>query len=320
MTAQGAPARWSRREDADLGAEGMAAAHAAMTSLTTLELLADKPEETTHSALRALWHLASGDRLSAAAAMERPLPRLDPSGLTRFHELVKSRVSGTPLAHLTERQRFMGLEMVAGPGALIPRRETEIVARAAVDLARRIAAERDVVTVVDVCTGSGNVAAAIATSEPRARVYASDLSEAAVKLARRNMEHLGVGDRVTLRTGDLLAPFDTPEFAAQVDLLTCNPPYISSGRVTEMPKEISEHEPRLAFDGGPLGVRILQRLIREAPRLLRVGGWLAFEVGLGQGPSVAQRLRSSGTYADVSSLADEQGQLRVLMARAVPPA
>ena len=275
----------------------------------------DKPEDTTASALRALWHLAAGDRLSADAALERALPALDASGIARFGALVQQRMSGTPLAHLTERQRFMGVEMVAGPGALIPRRETELVARAAVDLARRIADERGSVRVMDVCTGSANVAAAVAVAEPRTIVFAADLSEEAVALARLNVVHVGVADRVSLRAGDLLAPFDDADHVGTIDLLTCNPPYISSGRVEEMPTEISRHEPRLAFDGGPLGVRILQRLIREAPRMLRAGGWLAFEVGLGQGPSVAQRMRGSGVYASVETLADEHGQVRVLVAQ-----
>ena len=307
---------WSTDEGSRIGSEGTLAGREALTALAGLQLLPDKPEETTASAFRALWHLADGERLSATASLSRPLRKLDPAGLTRFRELVARRVSGDPLAHLTERQHFMGLEMVAGPGALIPRKETEIVAGAAVDLARRIAREQGHVKVLDVCTGSANVAVAVAVAEPRAEVLAADLSEEAVALARKNVEHLGVADRVVLRTGDLLAPFDTPEHVGTIDLLTCNPPYISTGRVSEMPAEISRHEPRLAFDAGPLGIRIVQRLIREAPRMLRPGGWLAFEVGLGQGPSVAQRLRSSEAYSAVETLTDEHDQVRVLVAQA----
>ncbi len=300
------------RLDEPLAREGLEALEA------NLHTLPDKPEETAASALCALWHLAAGERLSAAEALARPLPALDANGRALFTSLLRRRLEGTPLAHLTERQGFMGLEMIAGPGALIPRKETELVARGAVGIARRVAAERGHVTVMDVCTGCGNVAVSVAVAEPRAVVYAADVSEDAVALARRNVEHLGVAGRVTLAVGDLLAPFDTPEHGGKVDLLTCNPPYISSGRVGEMPAEISAHEPRLAFDGGPLGVRILQRLIREAPRMLRPGGWLAFEVGLGQGKSVAQRLRAAG-YADIEGSADDKGDVRVLTARAPRP-
>ena len=312
-----APAIWSSEEGRMIGEPGMALLRAGFERLVALETLPDKPEETSVSALRALWHLAGGRRLSADAAIEEALPALDDAGTARFRSLLERRLGGIPLAHLTERQRFMGIEMLAGPGALIPRRETELVAGAAVRLARRIASGDGGVRVMDVCTGSANVALAVAVAEPRAVVFASDLSEEAVELARLNVAHVGLEERVTLRAGDLLAPFDEPEFVGTIDLLTCNPPYISSGRVDQLPDEIGGHEPRLAFDGGPLGVRILQRLIREAPRMLKPGGWLAFEVGLGQGPSVAQRMRSTGAYAAVETVEDERGDTRVLIAQTV---
>lgn len=310
------PPALSADEAERLGNEAVEAVRDAISALeASLQTLPDKPEETTGTAMRALWHLAAGDRVSAAEAVVRPLPPLPADARARFAGLVQQRLSGVPLAYLTGRQRFMDLEMIAGPGALIPRKETEIVARAAVELARKLATEQGTVTVMDVCTGSGNVAAAVAVHEPRAIVFAADLSEEAVELAKQNVAHLGVAGRVTLRSGDLLAPFDTPEHVGHVDLLTCNPPYISSGRVSEMPSEIAQHEPRLAFDGGPLGVRILQRLMKEAPRMLRPGGWLTFEVGLGQGPSVAERMRRAGPYASVETVADSEGQVRVLVAQ-----
>ena len=99
-------------------------------------------------------------------------------------------------------------------------------------------------------------------------------------MARRNATQLGLAKRVSFRVGDLLAPFDTPGFPGSVDLLVCNPPYISSAKVDGMHAQVADHEPRLAFDGGPFGIRILQRVINEAPRLLRAGGTLAFEVGV----------------------------------------
>jgi release factor glutamine methyltransferase len=125
----------------------------------------------------------------------------------------------------------------------------------------------------------------------------------------------GLDQRVTFRAGDLLLPFDTPEFHSKVDLLVCNPPYISSGKVTEMPEEISQHEPSLAFDGGPLGIRILQRLITDAPRFLRGGGWLAFEVGLGQGRGVKRKLEQQPHFSDITEIADPHGDTRALLAR-----
>jgi len=273
--------------------------------------LPDKPEETPDASLRALWHAAAGHPKSVVAAAAGELPPLDESGLSRLHALIDRRLEGVPLAHLTGRQHFAGMEMLAGAGALVPRRETELLAQAAIALAREVAAP----LVVDVCTGCGNVALALAQHVVDARVFGADLSEDALALARQNADWLGLADRVEFRAGDLLAPFDADEFLGQVDVLTCNPPYISSGKVGQMAAEIAGHEPRLAFDGGPLGVTILMRLVQEAPRYVRSGGWLAFEVGLGQGPALVRRLKGTPAYREVREIADENGAVRAILVR-----
>lgn len=279
----------------------------------TLTFLPDKPEETPQSTLRALWFMAAGERKSAEAAMQGDLPALDAGGESRLRELLGRRFDGVPLAHLTERQRFVDMEMLAGPGALVPRRETELLARAAIDLARGVVAKQGGARVIDVCTGSGNVALAVAHHVPAAQVFGADLSEDAVALARLNTTHLELGRRAEFRAGDLLAPFDTPEFHGSIDVLTCNPPYISSAKVEQMHGEISKHEPRLAFDGGAFGVNILMRLLQDAPRFLKTGGSLAFEVGLGQGPAMAKRLEKMPGVKRVESLADAHGAIRALV-------
>jgi release factor glutamine methyltransferase len=287
--------------------------------LATLEAgfhaLPDKPEETPLATLAALVHLAAGDNLSVIAALEKPLPMLDEAADTRLGALIARRLSGVPLAHLTGRQRFMGLELLAGPDALIPRRETELLAQAVIDRARSLVRGTEGVLAIDVCTGCGNVALALAHHVPAARVFAADLSEDAVGLARKNAESLGLEERVTLRAGDLLAPFDTAQFHGKVDVLSCNPPYISTGKLEHMPSEIIGHEPSLAFDGGPLGIRIIQRLLSEAPKFLRSGGWLCFEVGLGQGPAVKGRVLKSMEFDLVETVADEAGAPRTIVAR-----
>ncbi len=329
-----------------------------------ISALPDKPEETTEATLRALWHLAAAEapapsgelaemgqvhRISAAAAQalhdaNAPLPPLDDAACARLSGLVARRLAGAPLAHLTERQAFLGMEMLAGPGALIPRRETELLAQAALVCLQEMAnaAPGRPLGVIDVCTGSGNLALAMALSVPTAHVWGADLSPDAVDLARANTQHLGapfagvgaelaahspLSARVHWRCGDLLSPFDegdanaahgdAAEFLGRTDMLLCNPPYISSGKLDAMPAEIVQHEPSLAFDGGPFGIRILQRLMKDAPRFLRSGGWLGLEVGLGQGPAVQQWLARTGHFAAPRTVLDGHGQVRSLLVQRI---
>jgi len=279
-----------------------------------LRRLPDKPEETIEATLRALWQAAAGMAVSAERAGLLPLPELDAAGTGMLRSLVARRLAGVPLAHLTGRQHFMGLEMLAGPEALIPRRETELLGRGALERLQALANERDAVRVVDVCTGCGNLALVFAHHVPSARVFAADLSPEALALARRNARHLGLAARVEFREGDLLAPFDEAAFHGNVDLLVCNPPYISSKKVDILAEEIIGHEPRLAFDGGPLGIRIVERLLREAPRYVRPGGSLAFEVGLGQGPALVKRMAKLASYRRLATIEDQAGEIRVILA------
>jgi release factor glutamine methyltransferase len=275
----------------------------------------DKPEETPEATLRALWSVAAGRPLSIRHAVHHAEPELDDGGISRLFDLVERRLSGIPLAHLTGRQHFMGLEFLAGAGALIPRMETEILGRAALGVAAALADARGSITVLDVCTGGGNIAIALAVHEPRARVFASDLAPEAVDLARANARHLRVEERVELREADLFGAFHSEAFFGKVDLVTCNPPYISSARVGLMDPEVSRHEPRLAFDGGAFGVTILTRLIHEAPAFLRPGSFLCFEVGLGQGKAVTRMLERAKVYRAVEAFADEAGEIRAFAAR-----
>jgi release factor glutamine methyltransferase len=280
-----------------------------------LNLLQDKPEETAETCLAALWLKAAGVAVSAQRAGQVDRPALTDEQAQHLSRLVEQRLKGAPLAYLTGRQCFMGLEFAAAPGAMIPRKETEILARTALRLIAGMAPQ-GALCLVDLCTGSGNLPVVYAVRHPSARVFAADLSEGAVALARENAALHRVNGRVELRQGDLLAPFDSGEFHGKVDLLSCNPPYISNAKVAEMPEEIATHEPQLAFAGGAFGIDIAKRLIAEAPRFLTPKtGWLVFEVGLGQGPFFCKRLQKSPLFAQTEGIADENGEIRVVAAR-----
>lgn len=277
--------------------------------------LPDKPEETPAATLRVLWLLAAGIHCSVDRAMSTSLPPLESNGLADLRVLVEARLSGTPLAHLTGRQSFMGLELLAGPDALIPRRETELLGWEALEILRGIVAERGEARVLDLCTGAGNLAVALALHEPAATVHASDISPGAIALAERNVERFGLEERVICTTGDLFEPFEAGPNSGAFDLIVCNPPYVTSSRVASMPHEISDFEPRLAFDGGALGIGIILRLLIDSPRHLRPGGWLCFEVGAGQGKYLLGRVRSNPNFAEPAPLLDPAGEIRAIAAR-----
>ena len=280
-----------------------------------LQTLPDKPEENAASALRALWCKAAGLTLSVQAAQEHAVPSLDAGQLAQLDGLLARRLRGEPLAYLLERQRFMGLELLAGPQALIPRRETEMLGHAALKLLREAALGVANPLCVDVCCGSGNLALALAHGVASAQVHGADLSPEAVQLARQNAEHTGLAQRVVWYVGDLLAPFEAPVWQGAMDMILSAPPYISTTRLDDMPREIIGFEPSLAFDGGAFGVGILMRLLRQAPALLRPGGWLCLEVGLGQGPAMLQLARRDTRYDEVRAELDELGRERVVLAR-----
>jgi release factor glutamine methyltransferase len=167
---------------------------------------------------------------------------------------------------------------------------------------------------VDLCCGSGNLACAIAWHLPTLQVWACDILPAASELARRNVELLGLADRVTVLQGDLLAPTAGLGLEGTLDALVCNPPYISSGRLAGDRAPLLTHEPRDAFDGGPYGIGIQQRVAREAAAFLRPGAPLVMEIGAGQERQVVHLLRRAGNWSAADLRCDLSGVPRVVLA------
>jgi release factor glutamine methyltransferase len=273
----------------------------------------DKPDETPESTLRALYFTAAGSPLSVRKAMTEPLPDIDEEGLNRLTNLIEQRRAGIPLAHLTMRQQFMGTEMLAGPEALIPRVETELLGYETLSIAKSLSDAGRSVTLIDVCTGSGNVILGV-IAQCSCKAFGSDLSPEAVKLASKNAAFMGVETRVEFKVGDLFEPFYSDDFLKKVDIISCNPPYISSGKVPTLYPEISLFEPHMAFDGGSFGLNILTRLIKEAPKFLKQESYLCLEVGIGQGAFVTRMLYNSNQYRHIYGVVDEASEVRVLVA------
>jgi release factor glutamine methyltransferase len=224
----------------------------------------------------------------------------------RFEELVNRRASREPLHYIVGHREFWGLDFEVTPAVLIPRPETELLVEAA--LAR--ISSTDAATVADLCTGCGCVAIAIAHERPRTRVIATDISEEALAVARGNAGRLGVADRVEILRGDLVDPFET-----LCDVIVANPPYVVLGARAALQPEVRDHEPGVALFGGDDGLRLVDRLIGEAPSRIRPGGWLLFEFGFGQDEHVEQMIAASPelTFAGVER--DLQGIARTAIAR-----
>ena len=206
---------------------------------------------------------------------------------------------------------FMGLELLVAPGALIPRPETELLGREAIALVKAAGAAP---IVIDVCCGSGNLACAIAHHVPAAKVFASDLTDGCFDLSKKNVTHLGLSERVRVFQGDLLAPLSGVVEAHSVDVIVCNPPYISTGRLAADRATLLENEPREAFDGGPYGLSIHQRVIKDALALLKPKGHLLFEFGLGQEKQMTALFNRSRAYENVRFANNESGAPRVVVA------
>lgn len=236
---------------------------------------------------------------SRAALLTHPERLLTPDQLSRYRILVHRRASNYPLPYLTGRVEFYGLEFEVTPEVMIPRPETEML----VDLALA----RHPATVVDVGTGCGCIGVSLAVHLPRTMIYAIDISPPALAVARRNVDRHHVGERVRLMVGDVLTP--RPGLA---DLIVSNPPYVPTGKCASLPDSVRNHEPGIALDGGPDGLDVVRRLLREAPAVLRPGGALLIEIGADQTQAASYLAHTFFPRAVVRVHPDLAGRDRVL--------
>lgn len=213
-----------------------------------------------------------------------------------------------------ETAQFFGITLEVAPDTLVPREETELLARSAVDMLCTNGNGQP--RVIDVCCGVGNLAAAIAVNIPDALVWACDLTAPCVRAARRNVERHGIDGRVRVEQGDLFAPLEQLGLKGTIDLIVCNPPYISTGRLARDRAHLLQKEPREAFDGGPWGLYIHQRVISAALSFLKQGGWLLLEFGEGQGRQIRTLYERTRAYANVTLIADVAGKERVALGQA----
>jgi len=250
-----------------------------------------------------LAHTLRQDRMYLYVHYDQPLEAEERS---RFKTLVKQRVQGTPTQYLTGKQEFWSLEFQVAPGVLIPRPETEHLVEAAVNLSPQFPQP----AIVDVGTGSGNIAISLKREIPHAEVYADDVSDAALEIAKDNASRLLNGETsIVFRQGDLLQPFSDTTF----DLIVSNPPYVSTAEYEVLSCEIREHEPKLALYAGEEGLDVYHKLIPQARSYLNPHGYVLVEIGYGQKDAVADIFQEHG-FVIQDLVKDYAGINRVVVA------
>jgi release factor glutamine methyltransferase len=234
--------------------------------------------------------------------------RLEEGPARDYARLIAERSRRRPLQHLTGRQAFWRHEFVVTPDVLIPRPETELLVEAALEVLQN---ERTPV-VVDVGTGSGNIAVSLACALPRARLHATDVSPAALAVAETNARRLGCRERVRFYRGDLLEP--CMQLSGTVDLIASNPPYVRREDAPLLAPEVRDHEPEIALFGLGDVLSLYARLARQASALLRSDGWLLVEIGAGMADRVGAALAAHGLRV-IETRADLQGIPRAVLSR-----
>lgn len=254
------------------------------------------------------------------AFLSAPHQRLSPEAFGRFLRLLQRRERREPLAYVVGRREFWSLPLAVGPGVLIPRPDTETLVEATLTLWRRESgvepgapAASGRPAIVELCTGSGAVAIALARELPRASIAATDIAWRALRVARANAEAQGVADRIRWCRGDLWEALDGEGLEGPADLVVANPPYIPSGDIARLMPEV-QWEPRLALDGGPDGLGVIRAIIRTTPPRLRPGGFLLLEAGAEQAGAVSDLLAASGQFAPARVFLDLAGRPRVVAA------
>ncbi len=269
--------------------------------------------------------LAMALGVERAELLRAPERALTPVEARRFEGYVRRREAREPVAYIRERRAFRTLELEVTPAVLIPRPETETLVDVALEALAAVPAAaagegpggaavpgRYEPTALDIGTGSGCVALALAAEDPYVRVTAVDVDAAAVRQARRNAARLGLAGRVETLASDLFAalPGDV-----RFDLVVSNPPYVPAAEYALLEPNVRDYEPRLALDGGGDGLDLYRRLVPAAAAHLRPGGTLALEVGVGQAAAVAALLAAAGPYGPAVTRADLGGVPRVVWAR-----
>lgn len=271
------------------------------------ELRASGVENERRTAGVLLAHVLGVDRTHLLIRSDE---KISESHYNNYLRLIERRAAGEPLQYITGHQEFYGLDFCVTPAVLIPRPETEFLVQRIIKLAGDLAKSP---LIVDIGTGSGCIAVAVAVNVPHARVIATDASVAALEVARMNAARHGVARKIEFFPGDLLEPLGIHHLQNSVDLLASNPPYVNEGTPELMQREVRDWEPRDALFGGVDGLDFYRRLLVDSAQYVKPGGSVVFEIGFGQLDAVCKMI-DGAVWKLVDVTADLQGIPRTITA------
>jgi len=275
----------------------------AINNAYELFIQSDVPSPRLNAELLLMFTLGC-DRAYLFAHPERPLSEEEYS---RYQEAINERARGCPTQYITGHQEFWGLDLIVSPAVLIPRPETEHVIETVLELAQSNYSD-GAMKIIDVGTGSGCIALALATELRQAEIHAGDISEEALEIARINATRLGLEKRIRFRHSDLLAGYPDEQF----DFVVSNPPYVGESEADKVQKQVREFEPKIAVFSGWEGMDIYRRLIPQSYKALKAGGWFVTEIGY----SIEEKVKSYlAGWSQIQTKADLQGIPRVIAAR-----
>lgn len=249
-----------------------------------------------------LRYVLGWDRTQFFTQWEQGFPQ---ESRTAWELLLHRRALGEPLQYILGEQEFYGIAFQVTPSVLIPRPETEILVENIIKRGTALWASDEQPIFADIGTGSGVISISIAIHCPKWRILSSDISPSAIEIAQSNAARCGVGDRISFFEGDLLEPFLIRK--QRVDILVSNPPYIPTGEMARLQREIRLHEPQSALDGGEDGLLLYRRMVGQLPLLPQLPRLIGFEVGLGQANEVAGMLASVGHWDVIDIIPDLAG-------------
>jgi release factor glutamine methyltransferase len=268
----------------------------------------DSPRLSAEILLASQLHL---NRVQLYLRYDQPLTEKEVEG---YRALIRRRLSREPVQYITGTQEFWAMEFVVNPSVLIPRPETEVLVEQAVSLREENSdLQEEGVNLLDLGTGCGALAVALACEFENALIYASDLSEEALRVARQNAEKHRVADRITFRSGDLFTPFAGE--ATRFDMILSNPPYIPADAFETLSPEVRDHEPRSALDGRDQGMHYIIRILKEAAGYLVPGGWILMEMDPEQTPQAIGIIEETGQFTEHRRIQDYSHRYRAVMAR-----